>query len=175
MWKSNELWSSTETENVGFELLTAVVMFPLANCIILVSRLPYSSILMNKPICSSETSVNFRWATYHYIPDDIPLHRQTICNIRSGITLQSQYINKIYDHFTLGRNAVGSDNCLHLEGACSLHSQENIAAERSSETSRTIYQATSATHQKRALRSYCTESLRYHIITTWVFRCDCIV
>jgi hypothetical protein len=45
-----------------------------STCLILVSRLAYSPILMLEAIYSSETSVDFQRTTHRYIPDDGTLH-----------------------------------------------------------------------------------------------------
>jgi hypothetical protein len=40
----------------------------------LVSRLAYSSTLKMEATCSSETSINFQWTTWRYIPEPQTLH-----------------------------------------------------------------------------------------------------
>jgi hypothetical protein len=60
-------FETTFISGVGFE-----VMF--ATCFKLIPCLAYSSTLKMEATCSSETSVNFRHTTWHYIPEYGTLH-----------------------------------------------------------------------------------------------------
>jgi hypothetical protein len=49
--------------------------------------LAYSSTLKMEATCSSEMSVDFQWATQHYIPEDRTLHDHDCVNLRSKMDL----------------------------------------------------------------------------------------
>jgi hypothetical protein len=94
---STEEIRKQDTDCVGFEVLTAVVMknpifwnvtpcsplkairrfggicSSIATCFMLVSGLPYSSTLKMEATYSSETTVDFEQTTRRYIPDDVTL------------------------------------------------------------------------------------------------------
>jgi hypothetical protein len=50
----------------------------LATCFMLVPCLARSSTLKKEAVCSSETLVDFKWATRHYIPGDLTLRLITV-------------------------------------------------------------------------------------------------
>jgi hypothetical protein len=72
-------------QGVGFEVLTAVVMksanfWDITLCSLLpaftlVSCLAYSSTLKMEAICCSETSVDFQWTTWRYMPEVSTLNK----------------------------------------------------------------------------------------------------
>jgi hypothetical protein len=45
--------------------------------------LAYSSILKKDATWSSETSVDFQWTTYRYVPEDRALHSHRCANLKS--------------------------------------------------------------------------------------------
>jgi hypothetical protein len=58
----------------GIAFMTEQSKALVAACFLLTTHFAYALTLKMEAVCSSETSVNFYWATQHYIPVDSTFH-----------------------------------------------------------------------------------------------------